>query len=94
MFSKVMQVAFLLALVAFISAWSYDFYLDSNFINYSHLPNPMTAQIVPYKWKSITIYVSRAQFETLEITHAVEVISLLLAGAYFVVRRVRRTGHD
>ena len=87
MAKKIARILFFAAMFVFIGAGTYHFYMDSRFVDYPRTQNRESAHVVPYTWKSTTIYLTNAEAETLDMLHTIEIISFLLAGASFIVVR-------
>ena len=88
MFQRVMRFVAIAAILVFAGAWAYGFYMENNFSDFPRHTNPETGQVVPYKWKSTTIYITGEQSDTLKVLHIIEIVSLAFAVTGFVVARM------
>ncbi len=74
----------------FVAAWAYDFYLEERFSDYPRFAVAATDNVVPYRWKSVTIYISPPESERLVIAHSAEAAAFAIGGIYFVLRNISR----
>lgn len=80
---KIARLAFFVAALAFIGAWGYGFYMENHFASYPRQPDRTSEHVVPYKWKSTTIYLTTSESGVVNVLHVIEIASLVLGGLSF-----------
>ena len=90
----VMRTLFFVGLLLLIVSLAYGYYLTGIYVHYPQAPQSATQQTVPYHVRSVTVYVTHSEMNTIEVVKGGELAGLALVGLAIVIRIMRRRRAD
>jgi hypothetical protein len=73
---RLTRLLFFAGLIVIVGTIAYDYYLTGIFVSYPRAPQTATGQIVPHRVRSVTVYVTRHEMNTLNVLQTLEIIGL------------------